>query len=284
MSGSKFYDRAADDPGNIVELGHVNTRVPDQRLATLFYVTGLGLTRDPFLSTGVENMWINVGRSQFHLPTGKPQVVGGATGLVIEEREALLARLAAVRPHLDGTRFAFAERANHVEAVSPWGNVFRIHEPGPGFGNATLGMPYVEFAVPRGTAAGIERFYRTVMGARVEAGRVMVSPDQFLAFRESDAPVAAHDGNHVQISLHDFSGPHRWLAARGLVTEESDAHQYRFQNLVDPEDGRLLFTVEHETRSMKHPMFGRVLVNRDPGQTQRGYRPGRDGFVWQARR
>ena len=33
--------------------------------------TGLGLTRDPYLMTSVTNMWVNVGRSQFHLPTGK---------------------------------------------------------------------------------------------------------------------------------------------------------------------------------------------------------------------
>ena len=38
------FDRTTQDVGNIVEFGHVNTRVPDQRLATLFYVTGLGLT------------------------------------------------------------------------------------------------------------------------------------------------------------------------------------------------------------------------------------------------
>jgi hypothetical protein len=36
----------------------------------LFYVTGLGLTRDPYLMVADSNMWINAGRSQFHLPTG----------------------------------------------------------------------------------------------------------------------------------------------------------------------------------------------------------------------
>ena len=65
------------DLGNIVALEHVNVAVPDQQLATLFYVTGLGLTRDPYLMTGTKNMWVNVGRSQFHLPGGKPQVVEG---------------------------------------------------------------------------------------------------------------------------------------------------------------------------------------------------------------
>jgi hypothetical protein len=37
-----FFDRAAEDVGNIVEFGHVNVRVPDQQRAIIFYVMGLG--------------------------------------------------------------------------------------------------------------------------------------------------------------------------------------------------------------------------------------------------
>ena len=64
----KQFDRAAEDLANVVGLEHVNVTVPDHRLATLFYITGLGFTRDPYLVTGVVNMWVNIGRSQFHLP------------------------------------------------------------------------------------------------------------------------------------------------------------------------------------------------------------------------
>ena len=71
-------------------------QVPDQRLATLFYVAGLGLTRDPYLMVSDTNMWVNVGRSQFHLPSGEAQVLRGHTALVISGREALLDRLASV--------------------------------------------------------------------------------------------------------------------------------------------------------------------------------------------
>lgn len=42
-------DYANDDTGNLVLLEHVNLKIPDQRLATAFYVSGLGLTRDPYL-------------------------------------------------------------------------------------------------------------------------------------------------------------------------------------------------------------------------------------------
>src|SRR5512134_670821 len=111
------YDRARQDLGNIVLLEHVNVCITDQRLATLFYISGLGLTRDPFLMTGVDNMWANVGRSQFHLPTGKPQRLRGITGLVLPDREALLRRLKAVQPMLADTLFSFREHNDCVEAV-----------------------------------------------------------------------------------------------------------------------------------------------------------------------
>ena len=110
------YDRAAEDLGNIVALEHVNTRIPDQQLATAFYVSGLGLTRDPYLMTGTDNMWVNVGRSQFHLPTSKPEVLRGRVGIVVPGREALLARLARAKKALDGTRFGFSEHQGFVEA------------------------------------------------------------------------------------------------------------------------------------------------------------------------
>ena len=46
MSAASF-DRSTEDQGNIIALEHVNVQIDDQRLATLFYVGGLGLTRDP---------------------------------------------------------------------------------------------------------------------------------------------------------------------------------------------------------------------------------------------
>jgi len=60
MAGETF-DRTLEDIGNIVHLEHVNVRVPCQQTATQFYVVALGLTRDPYLMVGLENMWINVG-------------------------------------------------------------------------------------------------------------------------------------------------------------------------------------------------------------------------------
>jgi hypothetical protein len=282
------YDRAAENLGNVVALEHVNVHIPDQRLSTLFYVTGLGLTRDPYLMTSTDNMWINVGRSQFHLPTGAPQVLRGRVGLVVPDLVALAGRLDRVREALAGTRFDFREKGGVIDAISPWGNRLRCHAPAPRFGGINLGIPYVEFEVPRETARGIARFYREIVGApaRLVDGedglraRVAVSPAQELVFLETPEPVPPYDGHHVQIYIADFSGPHERLAARGLVMEESDSHQYRFKDIVDLDSGRPLFTIEHEVRSMRHPLYARPLVNRDPAQTNIAYRPGRDAWNW----
>jgi hypothetical protein len=282
------YDRTAEDLGNVVALEHVNVFIPDQQLATVFYVTGLGLTRDPYIMTGTDNMWINVGRSQFHMPTGEAQVLRGRVGIVLPDRDALLKRLTRVRRPLEGTKFEVREHNSFVDVTSPWGNQIRCHEPEPRFGRITLGMPYVEFDVRRGIADGIARFYRDVIGTFAEAGedehgpraRASVGPKQDLIFRETDRPLPDYDGHHIQIYLADFSGPHRRLLERGLITEESDQHQYRFTDIVDPASGKQLFTVEHEVRSMQHPLYARPLVNRDPAQTNRDYAQGRDAWIW----
>ena len=282
---SQSFDRAAEDLGNSIHLEHVNVRIPDQRLATLFYAAGLGLTRDPFMMPGDRNMWINVGRSQFHLPTGDPQVLRGHTGLVIAGREALVDRLAAVRERLKETRFGFAEQNDYVEATCPWGNRVRCYEPDPArFGSLNLGMPYVEFDVPVGTVDGIAEFYRRMIEvpARVEqngggaVAHVTIGHDQELLFRETERPQPEFDNHHVAIYLVNFSGPYRKLRERNLVSQEDNRYQYRFKDIVDLDGGRVLFTIEHEVRSVTHPMYLRPLVNRNPMINNNNYAAGHE--------
>lgn len=279
---SKF-DRTQEDIGNIVTLEHVNTRVPDQQKAVTYYLMGLGLTRDPYIMTGTNNMWVNVGKSQFHLPTNpEPQVLNGHTGLVVPDRGALLERLGGVKDALAGTQFAYAEHNDYVEAVCPWGNRVRCFEPGERFGAMRLGMPYVEIDAPSGTADGIVRFYQEIMDTHAEVGqedggavaRVSAGDGQTLVFRETDAPLPDYDGHHIAIYIADFSGPYQKLLERGMVSEESDQHQYRFLDIFDPKDGKVLLRIEHEVRSMRHPMYARPLVNRDPRINNRNYVPG----------
>ena len=259
------FDPASQDVGNIVFFEHVNLTVPDQGAATDFYVDGLGFTRDPYLMVGTRNMWVNCGRQQFHLPRGEPQRFRGVMGLVVPDLDALESRLRRVSERLDGTRFSWRRRRAHVEVTCPWGNRFRVHAAGEGHGGP-LGIPYVEMPIAKGAAAGVARFYRSVMGApaRVEGARVCVSagPGQSLVFQEDEGHDAEYDGHHLAIYVADFSGPYHALAERGLVTREDNPHQFRFVDIVAPGGRKVLFSIEHEVRSLHHPLYRRPLVNR----------------------
>ena len=274
------FDRAAEDLGNIVALEHVNVQVEDQRPATLYYMSALGLTRDPYMMTSTDNMWVNVGRSQFHLPTGKPQVLRGKVGLVTPDRGQLLQRLERMTKPLAGTAFGFKEHNDFVETTCPWGNIVRCHDP---MERMELGMAYVEFDVPVGAAKGIAEFYAaifdTMTSVKDGAAHISVGQDQELIFRETKEKLPAYDGHHIQVYVANFSKPHDRLLERGLVSEESNRYQYRFQDITDLKTGKKLFEIEHEIRSMTHPMFARPLINRNPQQTNRSYVPGRDGFT-----
>ena len=250
--------------------------------------SGLGLTRDPYLMVADTNMWINVGRSQFHLPTGKPQVVRGHTGLVIAGRAALLDRLTRVKPRLEGTRFGFAEHNDYVEAICPWGNRMRVYEPdAERFGRIALGIPYVEFDVPVGTAKAIAAFYPAVFGtpASVQNGdgtvaRTLMGKDQYLQFRETDVPQPDSTAITCRCTSRTSRGPYEKLKARNLISMEDNQYQWRFQDIVDLDSGKVLFSVEHEVRSVTHPMYLRPLVNRNPGTTNQNYANGYDSALW----
>src|SRR5947209_2977016 len=84
---------------------------------------------------------------------------------------------------------------------------------------------------------------RPAAAADAPAGRiarVAVGDGQVFAFRETTRPIPAYDRHHVQVYIADFSGPYRRLKERGLVTEESSQHQYRFENILDLDSGKPL--------------------------------------------
>ena len=280
---AKQYDRSAEDLGNIVGLEHVNLLVPDQGLATLFYISGLGLTRDPYLMTSVDNMWVNVGRSQFHLPTGKAQRLRGRTALVIPGRELLLKRLENMKKPLGGTQFAFKEHKDHVTATCPWGKrvrglraVARVRRHG-----ARHALCRVRRAGRHGQ--GHRRFLRQGAGhrdlgegpRRARLGRLRPGagvPRDRQADRRLRRP--SHPG-----LCRELLQAAQELVERKILTEESNQYQYRFNDLVDPATGKKLFEIEHEIRSITHPLYARPLVNRNPRQSNRNYVQGRDGWV-----
>src|SRR5438309_55002 len=107
MAATAIEDVTALDVGNVLLMEHLNLTVPDQLEATLFYIVGLGLTRDPFGAVSIDNMHVNVGDHQFHLPTRGPQVVSGHIALVVPDLNALEKRLTMVQPRLAHTELAW---------------------------------------------------------------------------------------------------------------------------------------------------------------------------------
>src|SRR5262245_983258 len=221
----KQFDRATQTVGNIVLLEHFNCLIDDQRLATLFYVVGLGGTRDPYLFMGLENMWVNFGRTQVHLPSRgpkpRPEVLRGTAGYVVPDLGALKKSLEFAGREMQrvvpekSTRFSWRDCGDTVEATCPWGNRFRCQAPSAEYPRTELGLVYVDFDVPPGTAEGIARFYAEVMRTPAVAsnGRATVSVgrNQKLMFTETAAPQPDYDGHHIQIYLADFLAGSTWL-------------------------------------------------------------------------
>jgi hypothetical protein len=278
---------ASEDVGNIVMLEHVNTCVPDQTLATLFYLVGMGFTRDPYMNVGLNNMWVNVGEQQFHIPARPAQRFSGHTGIVVPSLGELAARLESVKDALKDTLFSYTVKDDHISAISPYGNELRCYEPDRRFGDIFIGIPYVEILTGRGTAAGIAKFYQRVMQAAAtleERGgdavaHVPVGTRQWIDFRETDDELLPYDGHHIAVYIANFSGPYEWLKARDLIKEDVRNHQFRMQEIVDPDTGEHLRTFEHEVRGMFHPMINRAMVNRNASQSMAGYSRGHDALI-----
>ena len=135
----------------------------------------------------------------------------------------------------------------------------------------TIGKPAPAFTLERLNGSG-------------KVARINVGYHQDLCFRETKGKIPEYDGHHIQVYVQDFSGPHKELAKRELLTEESNAYQYRWENIVDLDTNETLFEIEHEIRSMTHPLYARPLVNRNPMQSQQSYEMGGDAWDWEVRR
>ncbi|MBA57641.1 MAG: hypothetical protein CMQ40_00565 [Gammaproteobacteria bacterium] len=259
----------------------MNLFIPDQTVATYFYANVLGLTRDPYIEWGPGNMWINAGKQQFHLPTGKAQILRGHVGVSVPDLSSLEKRLRKTNSPLQNTCFNFSIRKNHISVTCPWGNRLKCLERGT-INSMQLGIPYVEFEVPEKSTSGIGLFYDKVMGCRVKrtlkSCKVFIGKDQFLNFKEVKNFNPNYDGHHIAIYVANFSGPHKFLKSNNLITDETDQNQYRFTKIIDPKTKRFLFEIEHEVRSLYHPMHERSLINRNPDQNFFNYQRGRDAF------
>jgi catechol 2,3-dioxygenase-like lactoylglutathione lyase family enzyme len=243
----------APDTGALLHFEHVNLRVPDHRAATLFFVEGLGLTRDPYRMVGVRNMWVNVGLQQFHLPIGGPTPLPGEIGLVVPDLDDVERQLGHVGRELKDSEFACTRVADALEVRTPWGHSIRVLPGG-------------------GHAEGIGAFYRDLLQCPVEmraingdvTAWVTVGPHQTFRFRERPGGGTVSNTNHVAVYLTRYRTIYAALCRRGLIMEEDRDEQFRFCRIVDPRSDATLFVFEHEMRSLHHPDFLRPLVNRVP--------------------
>ena len=258
------FDPASQDVGNIVFFEHVNLAVPDQGAATDFYVDGLGFTRDPYLMVGTRNMWVNCGRQQFHLPRGEPQRFRGTIGLVVPDLDALESRLRNVSGRLEGTRFSWRRKPARVDVTCPWGNRFRAHAAGGAYGGP-LGIPYLEMPIAKGTAAGIARFYRSVMGAPAELSdtgvRVNADPDSASCSTKTRGTTPSTTGTTSRSTSP--TSPDRTARSPGAASSPARTTPTSSASSTSSRRGKkVLFSVEHEVRSLHHPLYRRPLVNR----------------------
>ena len=279
------YDRTAADIDNIIGLEHVNTTIDDQRLATLFYVVGLGFTRDPYMSVGDENMWINLGRQQFHLPTrGKPQVLRGHVGVVVPDlgraeeaarerapearRNALLVRREE-RPHRD--HLPVGQRHPRLRAAG----AVRRHE--------------ARHAVRRADGAARRRGrHRALLPAGIRRqgeGRGGRRHRSLRAQPEDDLPRDRR--RHPAVRRPPYRDLHRGFLRAAPVPAEARASSPRraTRTSIASRTSSIRRTASSSSSSSTrcaactHPMYGRPFVNRNPAQMQRTYVRGYDAFV-----
>ena len=272
MRGGNF-DRSAQDVGNIVFLEHVNVRVPDQVIATRFYIAGLGLTRDPYLMVSTENMWANAGQSQFPADGGPKfcpatwKAGGARSGALRERLEEVSIKLRTQ---------SLANDDNHVPSPA-LGQYLPLLRPRPGSrrhpGLARVECRYVSARLRH------RAVYQPVLRPGGHRQRVRHrGPHPHVHSARAVLPRTAGPLSFAATNRLLANSPGRMPPqGRGLVSEESSA-SIRFQEIVDLDSGAPLATLEHEVRCLTHPMYFRPLINRNPGQRQPTYARGRDAF------
>lgn len=265
----------------IVSMEHVNVRVPEQALAALFYVSAMGFTRDPYLDFDDWNMWVNVGREQFHTPKGEPQVFRGEINIRMPSLDDLERRLSRLSERFVGSRFCFRSTDSGIDVTCPWGNRLACREARAG--EYPMGVERIRIQVPEGSMGAIAHVYGALLGTQVEqmnSGlQVQAGHSQTLLYEASDIAPLPYDGHHLAIYIEDFEQAHARFKSEGLVSAQTPPHEFRFVEFRDASSKETVWQLEHEVRSTNHPMYGRELVNRNPANTLFNYTRGREALA-----
>ena len=262
----------------IATMEHVNVTVPDQALGALFYVSAMGFTRDPYLDFDDWNMWINVGREQFHTPKAEAQVFRGEIGIRVPSLDDLERRLDRLQSRFEGTEFSFARTGETLFVICPWGN--RLSCRNASTDEYPMAIEVLTLPVPSESIEVIASVYESLIGTEVQrhaAGvDVPTGPSQWLKYVASNEPLSRYDGHHIAIYINNYSEARQRVIEAGMLSAEREPHEFRF--LEFRASDQVVWELEHEVRSTDHPMFGRELVNRNPANTLFNYQAGHESL------
>ena len=258
--------------GAVAQFEHVNYRVPEHGPAMLFFCEGLGFTRDPSRMVGTRNMWINAGRQQFHMPRGEAKPFPGEVGVSVPDIKATHRNLKRISRELKGTEFSMKEVGNMLTLSSPWGHILRVHQAGELSGRMPQAISYVNFWVPVGTAKPIAEFYEKMVFApskvskrgRYAMATVTVGANQHFHFVEKPDFEPVEHPNHVAIYVTRYQEMYAQFKAKKLLMRPDVEEQFRFEKIANPRTGKVVFSYEHEVRSLYHPDYLKPLANRVP--------------------
>ncbi len=279
MAGKTRNSEIFPEIGGIVHLEHFNHEVVDHDAATVFYIYGLGFTRDPYQRTDITNMGVNIGLEQFHLPrTGQETPpFYGEIGIVHPDLAFVRERLARIEGEgrLAGTKFAvLSDGRDELIVRSPHGITIRLIQSGTLPFHQPIGIARVDIPVAAGKAAGIAEFFRRVMNAPVEesmlggeiASIVTYGPFQTVRFRERRMTDYGLYRFHLAYYVTRYNEIRNRVIELGLANPDDGARQVLFfPKLFDPTTGEPVLDFVQEIRSLHHPDFMRPYTNRWPG-------------------
>jgi hypothetical protein len=263
--------------GGILGLEHFNFEGASHDLATIFFMNGLGFTRDPYRRTDETNMGVNIGMQQFHLPQrGNPTPpFFGEIGLVVPDLPVIKARLdrLAANGQFEGTPYelnVIDESTLHV--MSPFGVGLKLHAAGSLDFLRPLGIAYIDIPIKPGKAAALETFYRELVQTPtqlvdIEGEATLVvtyGPYQFIRFREREIENYHLYSFHVAYFVTNYNAYRERVIEQGALQGEGAGQVFFFEDLFDPESGEVIVKFGQEVRSIYHPDFMRPLVNRWP--------------------
>ena len=107
---------------------------------------------------------------------------------------------------LSKTKFSFSRKKQFIDVSCPWGNQIRVHAPNEKFGNVEIGLPYVEFFVPKNSAGKLVNFYQEIFGAKASIGKrhgktcaeVTTGTSQYVYFIETNEKQNLLKNLHLQ--------------------------------------------------------------------------------------